>query len=101
LYEMVLRRCHYVVVCDEGKDADCTLEYLGTAVRKIRIELGIPIEFGTISIYSRTQTDTLKSPGRNCAIGRIRYSAMDGSNVADGVLIYIKPPWYGDGPADI
>jgi hypothetical protein len=101
LYEMVLRRCHYVVVCDGGRDGDCTLEYLGNAVRKIRIELGIPIEFGPITIYPRSKKNTLKAPGHNCAIGRIRYSVMDGSTVSDGILIYIKPAWYGDGPADV
>ena len=101
LYEMVLRRCHYIVVCDGGKDAECSLEYLGSAVRKIRIELGIPIEFDEINIYSRSEDAVQNSKGRHCATGRICYSVMDGSSVADGVLIYIKPAWYGDGPLDV
>ena len=44
---------------------------------------------------------TLKAPGHNCAIGRIRYSAVDGTDAPDGIIIYIKPACYGDEPRDI
>jgi len=43
LYEMVLRRCHYIVVSDAGEDPECSFADLGDAVRKIRIDLGISI----------------------------------------------------------
>ena len=49
---MVLRRCHYIVVSDAGQDPECSFADLGEAVRKIRIDFGIPIEFGALSIYS-------------------------------------------------
>jgi len=101
LYEMVLRRCHYIVVSDAGEDPECSFADLGEAVRKIRIDFGIPIEFGPMSIYPRSQIDTLKGPGHNSAIGRIRYSVVDGSAAPDGVLVYIKPACYGDEPRDI
>jgi hypothetical protein len=101
LYEMVLRRCHYIVVSDAGEDPECSFADLGEAVRKIRIDFGIPIEFGPISIYPRNQIDALKGPGHNCAIGRIRYSVVDGSAAPDGVIVYVKPACYGDEPRDI
>ena len=101
LYEMVLRRCHYIVVSDGGEDPACSFADLGEAVRKIRIDFGISIEFGPMSIFSRTELDELKSTGHNCAIGRIRYSMVDGDEAEDGVLIYIKPACYGDEPRDI
>ncbi len=101
LYEMVLRRCHYIVVSDAGEDPTCSFADLGEAVRKIRIDFGISIDFGPMSIYSRTEIDELKSTGHNCAIGRIRYSMVDGDEAEDGVLIYIKPACYGDEPRDI
>lgn len=104
LYEMVLRRCHYIVVSDAGQDPACSFADLGGAVRKIRIDLGIPIEFGSMSIFSRSDEIKDKS-GRSCAIGRIRYSVVDqlkdGPEIDDGVLIYIKPACYGDEPRDI
>lgn len=101
LYEMVLRRCHYIVVSDAGEDPECSFADLGEAVRKIRIDFGIPIEFGPMSIYPRSEIDTLKGLGHNCAIGRVRYSIVDGAGAPDGVLVYIKPACYGDEPRDI
>jgi len=101
IYEMVLRRCHFIVVSDGGEDPECAYADLGEAVRKIRIDFGIPIEFGTMTIYPRSAIDTLKTPGHNCAVGRIRYSVMDGADAPDGIIVYIKPACYGDEPRDI
>jgi hypothetical protein len=54
-----------------------------------------------MSIYPRSATETLKEPGHNCAVGRIRYSVVDGVDAPDGVIVYIKPALYGDEPRDI
>jgi hypothetical protein len=54
-----------------------------------------------MNIYPRSQIDAAKGRGRNCAIGRIRYSAVDGFNAPDGIIVYIKPACYGDEPRDI
>jgi hypothetical protein len=97
LYEMVLRRCHTIVVSDAGQDGDFKFEDLGGAVRKIRIDFGIPVTFEHgIKIYSRQQG----TKGYYCAIGTIGYSCVDGPGT-DGVLVYIKPTFYGTEPADV
>ena len=101
LYEMVLRRCHYIVVSDGGQDPECCFADLGEAVRKIRIDFGIPIEFDSMTIYPRSAIATLKTPGHNCAIGRVCYSVVDGPAAPDGIILYIKPACYGDEPRDI
>jgi hypothetical protein len=101
LYEMVLRRCHYILAIDAGADPQCSFADLGEAVRKIRIDFGISIEFDEIDIFPRDCDVPAGRKGRNCAIGRICYSDLDGPNAADGVLIYIKPVCYGDEPRDI
>src|SRR5213592_3498909 len=54
-----------------------------------------------MNIYPRSQIDAAKQQGCNCAIGRIRYSAVDGSTAPDGIIVYIKPACYGDEPRDI
>ena len=95
-----LRRCHYVVVSDAGEDPECSFADLGDAVRKIRIDLGISIEFGKMTIYPRSEVEAADRKGHNCAIGQIRYSDVD-AGAEDGVLIYIKPACYGDEPRDI
>jgi hypothetical protein len=98
LYEMVLRRCHYIVVSDAGCDPDCKLEDLGNAIRKIRVDLGIPIEMEKFQIRSY---DEGKSEGRYCAVGRIDYSRVDGAAAKPGLLIYIKPAICGCEPKDV
>ena len=96
LYEMVLRRCRVIVVSDAGCDPKCELEDLGNAIRKIRVDLGVPIEFKDgFPIYSRNG-----QRGKRWALGTIGYSAVD-SDAQDGVLIYLKPAFYGDEPIDI
>jgi len=97
----VLRRCHFIVISDAGQDPECSFADLGEAVRKIRIDFGIPIEFEPMTIYPRSQIDPAKQHGHNCAIGRIQYSAVDGVTAPDGIIIYIKPVCYGDEPRDI
>jgi hypothetical protein len=101
LYEMVLRRCHYIVLSDAAEDPQCSFADLGEAVRKIRIDFGISIEFDEINIFPRGDDLARNQKGRNCAIGRICYSMLDGPNAPDGILIYIKPACYGDEPRDI
>jgi hypothetical protein len=101
LYEMVLRRCHFILVSDAGQDPLCSFADLGGAVRKIRIDFGISIDFDEIAIYPRSDEEARNAKGRNCAIGRIRYSEVDGPEAKDGILIYIKPACYGNEPRDI
>ena len=104
LYEMVLRRCHFIVVSDGSQDEEGTLESLGNAVRKIRIDLGIPIEFpDKFCIFPRKRKDKgdkQDDDGKYCALAKIRYSCVD-DGAPDGVLIYLKPAFYGNEPRDV
>ncbi len=106
LYEMVLRRCRLIVISDAAGDPDFQYNDLGNAVQKVRTDLGIPIDFGPMQIFPRRD----KKPGAYCAIGTIRYSAIDTDEnhavdqevkVPDGKIIYLKPAFYGDEPRDI
>jgi len=63
LYEMVLRRCRHIVVLDAGCDQDFTYEDLGNALRKIRIDFGIPIQFDAISKDKRCAVATIEYGG--------------------------------------
>lgn len=102
LYEMVLRRCRFIVVSDAGCDPNATFDDLGNAVRKIRVDLGIEIDFDDLDVRKRNV-----GTGKYWAIGRVRYSAMDmqdrdgNADDYDGVLIYIKPAVYGGEPRDV
>jgi hypothetical protein len=88
-------------VSDGGCDPSAAFEDLGNAVRKIRIDLGIPIEFAEppFAIYARDAVG-MPRPGKYCAVGRIRYGCVD-QEAEDGVLLYVKPAFYGDEPKDV
>ena len=83
MYEMVRRRCRTIVVLDGGCDPEFRYDDLGDALRKIRIDMGIRIEF------EDEQMRPLRARQRRCAVGTIRYSLVDG-DVTDGRLIYVK-----------
>jgi hypothetical protein len=101
LYELVRRRCHGIVVVDAGADPEYQFEDLQNAMRKIRVDLGIPIEF---PVGSLPTPERAKDTGCHFAIGRIGYSVVDGPGEAgqfDGHLIYVKPVLSGDEALDV
>ena len=103
LYEMVLRRCRYIVVSDGGQDQTFTFEDLGNAIRKIYIDFGIRVVIDNVRLYPRSsdREKKLDNP-KYCATGRILYSEIDGNDPKeDGEFVYIKPVFYGSEPRDI
>lgn len=99
LYEMVLRRCRFIVVVDAGADPNYAKEDLGNAVRKIRIDLGVPIEFPEFP-EGIPADSKLGSRAKHCALGEILYDCVD-EGARNGYLLYIKPLLTGDEPADV
>ncbi|HEV7425991.1 MAG TPA: patatin-like phospholipase family protein [Thermoanaerobaculia bacterium] len=92
IYEMVLRRCRFIVISDGGCDPKCSFEDLGNAIRKIRTDLGVPIDIEYDDMHPRSPDSTL-TKGRYVTTARIRYSALDDTD-KDGWLVYIKPGLY-------
>jgi hypothetical protein len=95
IYEMVLRRCRYIVVSDADCDPLCQFEDLGNAVRKAWIDLGVNIRFRGIDITARKPEPLA---GAYCAIADIDYPEPDAK---PGLLLYIKPGYHGTEPADV
>ncbi len=104
LYEMILRRCRFIVVGDGSTDTKYGYESLATAIRQIRVDFGVPVEMGQMRFGKDPDASN-----NYCAVGVIRYSCVDkpgGSTAADdakydGVLIYLKPSLIGDEPRDV
>jgi hypothetical protein len=114
LYEMVRRRCRFIVLVDAGCDPQFAFEDLGNAVRKIEIDFGVPIRFygldklkprpgrqasGNVA-SGRGDKDDQQPPPYH-AIGIIDYPAadgrgeVDGGNITKGIILYIKPGYHG------
>jgi hypothetical protein len=94
LYEMVRRRCRSIIVLDSGCDPDFTYDDLGNALRKIRIDLGVPIAF------RHELARPLRERERRCTVATIEYSKADPAS-GDGFLIYVKPLLRGTEPPDV
>jgi hypothetical protein len=110
LYEMVRRRCRVIVVSDAGADEAYAFADLGNAVRKIAIDLGVSITFpeGGLQKLRRRPADgpdlgtiTGADAPLRYAVGIIHYSQADGSDSKDGVLLYIKPSYFGSEGAGV
>jgi predicted acylesterase/phospholipase RssA len=111
LYEMVRRRCRFIVAVDAGCDPEFAFEDLGNAVRKIEIDLGVPIRFsgldrlksrhsqyglGDAKAFLHDLQDRIRNlePERNRpddsqaspyhAMGVVDYPAADGQKRPDG-----------------
>lgn len=97
IYEMILRRCKTIAVVDGSQDNTYTFEDLGNAVRKARVDLGVPIDFGSgLPMYGARDVRN-----RYCAMGKILYHCVDGAAAEDGTIIYIKACLNGSEPADV
>jgi hypothetical protein len=97
IYELVRRRCKYIVCCDAGADPLIGFEDLGNAVRKIRADLGVGIEIDPAMI--RPESGQRHSRWHQ-AIGLVRYDQVDADESA-GMLVYIKSSLTGDEPGDV
>jgi hypothetical protein len=97
LWSMVVRRCGVIVVSDAGCDPDYRFADLSNALRRIRIDLGIPIEFGAIDMTKAGQGVS----NAHAVVGKICYSAVDGPGAPPGWLLYVKATLSGDEPVDI
>ncbi len=101
VYEMVLRRCRFIVASDAGQDQDYNFEELGSLVRKVRTDFGIPIDFSDeIRILSRNADGS----GLFYALGKIHYECVDGPTAEPGWLLYVKPTLRAEGaplPPDV
>ena len=122
LYEMVMRRCRYIIVVDSGADGDFEFEDLGNAVRKIEIDFGVPIRFPK---YPKGLPMKHGIDGTNVyyAVGDIRYDCVDAASpssaaessgtessdsseqkkkkIRNGTLLYIKPCLNGSEPPGV
>lgn len=102
LYEMVLRRCKYIVLSDAAADGEFTFSEISNAIQKCYVDLGVTIKFKNgIDIFSRATAEENKDRRKRFAIAQIIYPEKDGNKHFVGHLIYIRPAFYGSEPTDV
>jgi hypothetical protein len=86
-------------VIDASADPKCQLEDLGNAMRKVEIDLGVPIVFGPDISHMKPGA---KKDNLYCAVAQICYDVVDSvPSAARGQLLYIKAGLNGTEPPDI
>jgi hypothetical protein len=93
IYELVRRRCRYIIACDAGADPRYGFEDLANAIRKCRTDFGVEIDLDVRQIAA---TDALRYNGAPCAVGSIRYSEEQ-----VGTILYIKASRRAGVPSDV
>lgn len=92
LYELVRRKCKYIVVCDVGADYGFGREDLGNAVRKCRSDLGAEIEIDAGPL--RPDADGFSKA--DFVTGTVTYPGGP-----KGIILYIKSALTGNEPQDV
>ena len=117
LYELVRRRCRFIIVCDSEEDQALTFGSLGAAIRKCRADFGVEIDINPDPI----RKDASGFSHAHCVVGRIIYPEAEhafkaglatgiteapdpegsGAVRSSGWLVYLKSSLTGDEPADV
>ena len=83
----------------------CTFDDLGNGIRKVRVDLGVPITVDQelrLRARATAEQPAASDEGAYFAIATIRYSEVDAGGI-DGKLVYVKPAFYqsGNEPVDV
>jgi hypothetical protein len=107
LYEMLRRRCRFILFSDATSDPNYVYADLGSVIRKAAVDFGIRISFDSLDLQKRGAPAI---NGAYCAFGVIDYPEMTrrtrkGEAVVErvrGYLLYLKAGYHGkEEPADI
>ncbi len=93
VYELLRRRCRYIIVGDAEADPDMKFEAISYIMRLARIDFGIEINIDISDIKPDPATGLSRN---HCAIGRIDYPEGD-----YGYLVYCKASLTGDEPVHL
>ena len=103
IYELVRRRCKYIIACDADADQGMKFEDLGNAIRKCRSDFGVEITIDPTPMEIKTPA----KPGEHgfakahCVYGEIRYPKTSTEEESKGEILYLKPTITGDVPRDV
>ncbi len=96
-YEMIRRRCRYIVICDGGADPEITFSDFSQLQQFVREDFGVEIDINLDPL----RLDSTGRSRRHLVVGHIHYPAASDRISEDGILIYIKPTLTGDEPEDL
>ncbi|MES2277863.1 MAG: patatin-like phospholipase family protein [Bacteroidota bacterium] len=96
LYELIRRRCKYIVLGDAEEDQKSTCEGLANAIRRCRIDFGVEIDLDVTPILNKDEKTGYSKA--HIVGGKIKYPGPDGMI---GHILYIKTSLTGSEEVDI
>jgi hypothetical protein len=96
LYELVRRRCRYIVLGDGEEDHLFTCDGLANAIRRCRVDFGVEITLDVSPITTRPAGYSRA----HYAVGTIHYPG-DAPGRPTGHLLYLKTSLTNDEPTDV
>jgi hypothetical protein len=100
LYELVRRRCRYIILSDGEQDAEMIFGSLTTTIRNCRTDFGVEIKIALDRIAKNERGFSTA----HCVVGSIEYPEDAGRPEKEkrpGYLLYLKSSLTGDEPADV
>lgn len=105
LYELVRRRCKYIVVCDAEQDTNTAFQGIGDAIAKCRTDFGAEIDLDLRPLIPDPVT---RLSAAHFAVGTILYPAPPHASAEkefakkyEGTIVYLKTTTVGDETADL
>ncbi len=98
VYELLRRRCKYIIVADAEADQTMKFQALAYLIRLARIDFGIDIDIDISNL--KLEADNAVS-GQHCVVGTIVYPADGDADMETGYLFYCKSSLTGDEPAHL
>jgi hypothetical protein len=92
LYELIRRRCRYIMICDAEQDAHFTFGALGSAIRKARVDFAAEVKIDVRNLIPVAGSNSKC----HCAAGEVIYDDQ-----SRGTVIYLKLSLDGGEPTDI
>jgi hypothetical protein len=102
IYEMIMRRCKFIVLSDAAADGNFTFGEISNAIEKCKVDLGVNIVFENgLPLFSREDAEANEITRMRFAVADIIYPEKDGDNHLTGTLLYIRPTFYGKEPTNV
>ena len=98
VYELLRRRCKYIIVADAEADPEMKFQALSYLIRLARIDFGIEIKIDISGLQRITDS---KLSTHHCAMGTIKYPKKGKRKAELGYLLYCKSTLTSDEPAHL
>jgi hypothetical protein len=95
VYELLRRRCKFIVCVDGEADPDFTFPGFMTLVRHAQIDFGVEIDAKLDDLRPDPKT---KLSQTHCGLFRVHYPRLDDAPKGEGLLLYLKLSVTGNEP---